>query len=209
VPVGWLRSVYNTQNALANECFLDELARAQGVDPLELRRRLLPDDRLKRTLERAAATWGWPRRLPAGHGQGVACHACFGSFATTVAEVAVQDGRVSVPRVLTVLDCGPVVHPDNARAQIEGAVAFALSHLLYEEITIEAGRVRQGNFDEYPVLGLGEMPEVEVVFMENEDAIGGIGEPGYPPLGPAVLNALYDATGRRIRRLPLAKSWSG
>ncbi len=210
VPVGWLRSVYNTQNALANECFLDELARLQGVDPVELRRDLLPaDSRLRGALERAAREWGWPRKLPGGRGQGVACHACFGSYVAMMAEVSLADDRFRVERVLAALDCGPVVHPDNARAQMEGGIAYALSHLLHEEITLAGGGVREGNFDDYPVLRLDEMPQVDVVLIPSEDAIGGIGEPGYPPLGPAVLNALCDATGRRIRRLPLLAALRG
>ena len=205
VPVGWLRSVYNTQNALANECFLDEIATAAGRDPVALRLDLLPDDsRLRGTLTRAAEIWGWPRELPAGHGQGVACHASFGSHVTEMAEVSTDGtGRVKVHRVLCVVDCGPVVHPDGLRAQLEGVVAFALSGLLYEAVTIKDGRVEQGNFDDYPVLRLDEMPRVDVVTIDSQDSIGGIGEPGYPPLGPAVLNALHAATGRRVRRLPV------
>jgi isoquinoline 1-oxidoreductase beta subunit len=126
-----------------------------------------------------------------------------------MAEVSLADDRFRVERVLAALDCGPVVHPDNARAQMEGGIAYALSHLLHEEITLAGGGVREGNFDDYPVLRLDEMPQVDVVLIPSEDAIGGIGEPGYPPLGPAVLNALCDATGRRIRRLPLLAALRG
>lgn len=211
VPVGWLRSVYNTQNALANEAFLDEVARAAGRDPVQLRLDLLPEDsRLRRTLLAARDRWGWPATLPAGRGQGVACHACFGSFVTMMAEVSVgARGRPLVHRVLAAVDCGPVVHPDGMRAQIEGGVAFALSGLLHEGIRIKGGRVVQGNFDDYPVLTLPEMPAVEVLSIESEEPIGGIGEPGYPALGPAVLNALYDATGVRVRALPLDRHFPG
>ena len=206
VPTCWLRSVYNTQNALANECFFDELAALSGLDPVELRLRQLPaGSRLRGTLAKAKEIWGWPRKLPAGHGQGVACHTCFGSSVTMMAEVSVDAANwPRVHRVLAVVDCGPVVHPDGLAAQVEGAVGFALSALLREEITIAEGRIQQENFDNYPPLRINEMPEVDVVTIDSEDEIGGIGEPGYPPLGPAVLNALHDATGVRVRKLPVA-----
>jgi len=206
VPTCWLRSVYNTQNALANECFFDELAGLSGLDPVELRLRQLPaGSRLRGTVAKARAVWGWPRKLPRGHGQGVASHTCFGSSVTMMAEVSLNERNwPRVHRVLAVVDCGPVVHPDGLRAQIEGAVGFALSALLREEITVDGGRIQQENFDSYPPLRLDEMPVVEIVTIDSEDEIGGIGEPGYPPLGPAVLNALHDATGVRVRKLPVA-----
>ncbi len=210
VPAGWLRSVYNTQNALANECFLDEIAQAAGQDPVALRLRHLPaDGRLARTLRVAAKKWGWPAKAPAGRGYGVACHASFASYVTTMAEVEVEGRQVRVVRILTCVDCGPVVHPDGLRAQMEGAVCLALSALLREEITIAGGQVVESNFDDYPLLRLDEMPPVEVLTIDGEDPIGGIGEPGYPPVGPAVLNALFDATGQRVRKLPLAGNFEG
>lgn len=210
VPTGWLRSVYNTQNGLVNECFLDEIAHQMKIDPVELRLRHLPSNgRLARTLKKAAKAWHWPSQAPQNHGYGVACHASFGSFVTTMAEVMMEDSRVRVKRVLCCIDCGPVVHPDGVRSQMEGVVAFALSALLREEITIKDGRVQQGNFDDYSILRLDEMPEVEVILVDGDDPIGGVGEPGYPPLGPAVLNALFAATGRRIRELPLSVGLKG
>jgi isoquinoline 1-oxidoreductase beta subunit len=210
VPTGWLRSVYNTQNALANECFVDEMAVAAGRDPVALRREMLPaDSRLRATLDRAARQWGWPGQPPAGRGWGVACHASFGSFVTNMAEVSVQSGRVRVHKVLCVVDCGPVVHPDGVRSQMEGGTAFALSGLLREEITVKDGRIQQSNFDDYLPLRLDEMPEVEVIALDNELPIGGIGEPGYPAVGPAVLNAVYNLTGQRVRKLPLAGNFKG
>jgi isoquinoline 1-oxidoreductase beta subunit len=211
VPTCWLRSVYNTQNGLANECFFDELARAGGHDPVQLRLDLLPkDSRLRGTLERAAKEWGWPRQLASGHGQGVASHSSFGSHVTMMSDVSVgDDGWPLVHEILCVVDCGPVVHPDGLKSQIEGVVGFALSALMREEITIKNGSVQQSNFDDYPPLRLKEMPNVTVVTIDSEDDIGGIGEPGYPPLGPAVLNALFDATGKRVRKLPLAGNFKG
>jgi len=211
VPTCWLRSVYNTQNGLANECFFDEVARAGGHDPVQLRLELLPkDSRLRGTLERARKEWGWPRDLASGLGQGAASHSSFGSHVTMMAEVSVgDDGRPRVHEVLCVVDCGPVVHPDGLNSQIQGVVGFALSALMREEITIKNGSVQQSNFDDYQPLRLEEMPDVTVITIDSEDDIGGIGEPGYPPLGPAVLNALFDATGRRVRRLPLAGNFKG
>ena len=204
VQVGWLRSVYNSQNALANECFVDELAVAAGRDPVQMRLDMLPaDSRLRRTLLRAAQEWGWPAKPAPGRGHGVACHACFGSHVTNMAEVSVEGNRVRVHRVLCVVDCGPVVHPDGLVNQMEGGTAYALSALLGEAITLKNGRVEQGNFDDYQPLRLDEMPLVQVVAMDNEDPIGGIGEPGYPAVGPAVLNAIYACNGTRIRELPV------
>jgi isoquinoline 1-oxidoreductase beta subunit len=211
VPTCWLRSVYNTQNGLANECFFDEMARAGGHDPVQLRLDLLPkDSRLRGTLDRARKEWGWPRRMASGRGQGAASHSSFGSHVTMMSEVSVgDDGWPRVHEVLCVVDCGPVVHPDGLNSQIQGVVAFALSALMREEITIKNGGVQQSNFDDYPPLRLKEMPAVTVITIDSEDDIGGIGEPGYPPLGPAVLNALFDATGRRVRKLPLAGNFKG
>ncbi len=205
VPVGWWRSVYNTQNAFVNESFLDECAAAAGVDPLEYRRRLLPaDSRLLGVLERAAAEAGWGRPLPPGRARGLAAHECFGSFAAQVAELSLEaDGRVRVHRMTCAVDCGVPVHPDGIRAQMEGCVALALSALLDGEITFAAGRVGQRNYGDYPVLTLDRMPEVDVHLIASGAAVGGIGEPGLPPVAPAVTNALWALTGRRIRRLPV------
>ncbi len=206
VPVGWWRSVYNSQHPVANECFLDEIAVAAGVDPLALRLGLLPaGSRLRGVLERVAAVSGWAggAASAAGRARGLACHECFGSAAATVAEVSVDRSRVTVHRVWTAIDCGLAVHPDGVRAQCEGNVAMAVTALLHGEITIEGGRVQQTNFDSYPLLTMGGMPEVQVEILESGEPIGGVGEPGQPPVVPAVLNAVFAATGTRVRELPV------
>jgi isoquinoline 1-oxidoreductase beta subunit len=210
VPIGWWRSVYNTQNAFVNESFIDEIAAAVGVDPYEFRRRLLPENsRLFGVLELAANKAGWDKPPLAGRSHGIACHACFGSFFAEVAEVSVDDmgkatpGRVRVHKVICALDCGPIVHPDIIASQVEGAIVLGLSAALKGEITIEKGRVVQKNFDDYPLLTIDEMPEVEVHILPSTATQGGIGEPGLPPIAPAVYNAIFAATGKRIRRLPI------
>jgi isoquinoline 1-oxidoreductase beta subunit len=205
VPVGWWRSVYNTQNAFANEAFLDEIAAALHADPLELRLRLLPEaSRLRRPLETAARRAGWGTPAPAGRFRGLACHTCFGSSVAEVAEVSVDErGQVRVHRVVAGLDCGPCVHPDCTAAQVEGAVALGLSAVLSGEITLAGGRVQQTSFDTYPMLDFRTMPDVEAHLVPSAEAVGGVGEPGLPPLAPAVCNAVFAATGRRVRRLPI------
>jgi isoquinoline 1-oxidoreductase beta subunit len=205
VPIGWWRSVYNTQNAFVNESFLDEIAAVAGIDPFEFRRRLLPENsRLFGVLELAANKAGWDKSPIAGRSRGIACHACFGSYVAEVAEVSVDNaGKLRVHKVVCALDCGPIVHPDLIASQVEGAIALGLSAALKGEITINHGRVQQGNFDGYPLLSFDEMPEVEVHILPNTASQGGIGEPGLPPVAPAVCNAIFAATGKRIRRLPI------
>ncbi len=207
IPVGWWRAVYNVQNAFATECFLDETARKAGVDPLEFRLHLLGDTpRLKGVLELAAAQAGWNKPLPTGHFQGIACY-YYGGCNTYVAEVAeitvAKDGSLKVHRVVCAVDCGLALNPNGIEAQMEGAIAYGLSAVLHGEITVEKGKVMQGNFDSYPVLRIDEMPKVEVHIVPSQEAPGGIGEPGVPPLAPAIANAVYAATGKRIRHLPI------
>jgi CO/xanthine dehydrogenase Mo-binding subunit len=166
---------------------------------------LLPENsRLFGVLELAANKAGWDKPPLAGRSRGIACHACFGSFFAEVAEVSVDDaGRVRVHKVVCALDCGPIVHPDIIASQVEGAIALGLSAALKGEITIDKGRVVQNNFDDYPLLTIDEMPEVEVHILPSTATQGGIGEPGLPPIAPAVCNAIFAATGKRIRRLPI------
>jgi isoquinoline 1-oxidoreductase beta subunit len=204
VRVGWWRSVYNTQNAFANECFLDEMAALAGRDPFEFRRSLLPEgSRLRGVCELAASKAGWGTPLAPGRGRGIACHTCFGSYVAQVVEVTVDSGRIRVNRAVCAVDCGRYVNPDTVAAQIEGAVIFGLTAALNGEITLEKGRVVQKSFADYPILRMSEVPEIEVHIVPSTEAPGGIGEPGVPPSAPALANAIYAATGRRIRRLPI------
>lgn len=203
VPVGFWRSVGSSQNAFVTECFADEVAIQAGADPFEFRRRHLADPRARRVLELAAAKAGWSTPLPRGRYRGIAYAASYGSHAAEVAEISVSDGQVRVHRVVCALDCGQVVNLDTVEAQVEGSVVYGLSAALYGEITLEGGRVRQGNFDSYPILRMPEMPRIEVHVMPSTDAPGGVGEPGTPPIAPAVANAVFQATGRRQRRLPI------
>ena len=204
VPVGYWRSVGHSYNAFFTECFLDELAAAAGQDPLAYRRALLErHPRHRAVLDLAAEKAGWGTPLPAGRARGLALHASFGSLCAQVAEVSVQDGRPRVHRVVCAVDCGVVVHPDSARAQVEGAVAFGLTAALMGEITFKDGRVEQGSFAQQDVLRLAQMPSVETHFVPSARPPGGLGEVGVPPIAPAVVNALAVLTGQRVRRLPI------
>src|SRR5437867_1722240 len=205
VPTLWWRSVGHSHNAFVVESFVDELAHAAGKDPYEYRRSLLgKNTRHRGALELAAEKAGWGKSLPQGRGRGIAVHDSFGSYIAHVAEVSVsKKGKVKVHRVVCAIDCGPVVNPDTVRAQMEGAVVFGLTAALHGEITLENGRVKQRNFHDYPLLRMNEMPAVEAHIVPNDDKMGGVGEPGVPPVAPAVCNAIFAATGKRIRRLPI------
>jgi len=204
LPIGWLRSVYDQQNAFANESFMDELAREGGRDPVDLRLSLLGDSpRLRAVLERVAEASNWGGPTPEGRGRGLSCHHCFGTSVAMVAEVSEGRGGIRVEKITVAVDCGTVVHPDGLRSQVEGGVAFALSGALREEARIEKGEFKSLNFDDYRVLRMDEMPEVEVHTVEVGSEIGGIGEPPVPPTAAAVANAWFALTGRRVRRLPM------
>jgi len=207
VPRGPWRSVGVSHNGFVTEAFLDEVAAAAGRDPFELRRELLHDKpRHRRTLELAADKAGWGTPLPAGRGRGIALAEWGPTTCAEVAEVSVaDDGAVTVHRVVCAVDCGQPVNVGQIEAQIQGGVVFGLSAALYGEITLDAGRVVQGNFDSYRVVRLPESPHVEVHIVPSSDPIGGTGEPGVPPIAPAVCNAIFAATGKRIRRLPIGK----
>jgi isoquinoline 1-oxidoreductase beta subunit len=204
VPTLWWRSVGHSHTAFAVECFLDEVARAVGRDPVELRRSLLAGHpRHAQVLELAAAKAGWGRRLPDGHALGAAVHYSFQSYVAMVAEASIEDGRPRVHRVTAVVDCGRTVNPDTVEAQIESAVVFGLSAALYGEITIRGGRVQQTNFHDYRMLRMDETPAVDVHLVGSDEPSTGIGEPGVPPVAPALCNALFALTGKPIRRLPI------
>jgi len=205
VPTLWWRSVGHSHNAFVVESFLDELAHAVGKDPLEYRRALLgKHTRHRGVLELAAEKAGWGKPLPEGRGRGLAVHESFGSFVAQVAEVSVsKKGDVRVHRVVCAIDCGPIVNPDTIRAQMEGGIVFGLTAALYGEITFENGRVKQRNFHDYPVLRMNEMPVVETHIVASMEKMGGVGETAVPPIAPAVGNAIFAATGKRMRRLPI------
>jgi isoquinoline 1-oxidoreductase beta subunit len=205
VPVGFWRSVGHSHNAFIKESFLDEVAAAGGKDPVALRRallELLPRDRA--VLERAVSAAGWEKPLPPGSGRGVALHRSFGSIVAEVAEVEVgTDGALRVHRVVCAVDCGTVINPDIVEAQMQGAIVFGLTAALYGAITIDKGRVVEGNFDAYQMLRLAETPAIEVYILPSDAPPGGVGEPAVPPIAPAVANAVFAATGKRVRSLPL------
>ena len=204
VPVGFWRSVGSSQNAFVTECFLDELIALGGGDPVSVRRKMLADKpRHKRVLERAAEAIGWGDGPPVGRHRGVAVAKSFGSYAAQAAEVSVEDGQVRVHRVTCAIDCGRIVNPDTIRAQMESGIVYGLTAALKGEITLKDGRVEQSNFHDYPLLSIDEMPEVEVHIIDSEADPGGVGEPGTPPIAPAVANAVFAATGKPVRRLPI------
>ena len=215
IPLGWMRSVNALQVAFAAESFIDELAAAGGKDPLELRLHLLAQDqnlngwqtaRMRNVLQMAADKAGWGKPLAAGHHRGIACFGSFSSYAAEVVEISMENGQPRVHRVVAAVDCGQVVNPNILEQQIQGAVIFALTNALRGQITIEKGRVVQGNFDDYPPVRMKEAPIVEAYHVESTEAPTGIGEPPVPPLAPALCNAIYAATKKRIRALPILSS---
>ena len=205
VPTGPWRGVVSATNAYANECFFDEVAAALQKDPYEFRMELLDEkDRLRSTLQLAAEKAKWSTPLADGRGRGIACHKTYGQTSVAmVAEVSVQDGAVNVHKVVCALNCGKVVHPDMVAQQMEGGIVFGLTSLLKGGITIENGRVQQSSFQDYPLLQLNEMPEVEVHIAEDDRPPQGLGEMGVPPIVPAVTNAIFNATGIRVRHTPI------
>jgi isoquinoline 1-oxidoreductase beta subunit len=205
VPVQWWRSVGHSHTAFVVESFMDEVAHAAGKDPYEFRRALLSQHpRHSGVLELAAKRAGWGTALPAGRGRGISVHESFGSFVAQVAEVSVSSvGDVRVHRVTCAIDCGRVVNPSTVEAQMESGIVFGLSAALHGAITLRNGRVEQDNFNDYPVVRMDEMPVIEVHIVPSTEAPGGVGEPGTPPIAAAVTNAIFAASGKKIRTLPV------
>jgi len=210
VPVLWWRSVGHTHTAYVMETMIDEIARATGQDAVELRRGLLKDHpRHLTVLNLAAEKAGWGSALPQGKARGIALHESFGTVVAEVAEIAVdQQGGFKVERVVCAVDCGTAINPDQVRAQMEGGIGFGLGAVLHEELSLTDGQVDQSNYDGYLPLRIDEMPRVETHIVASTAAPSGVGEPGVPPVGPAVANALAAATEKRVRILPIAKGLS-
>jgi isoquinoline 1-oxidoreductase beta subunit len=220
VPRAWWRSVENSSSGFVVESFVDELAHLAGADPLEFRLRVIGEagkvqkpkaegdapldkDRLKAVLQLAATKAGWGTPLPKGVGRGIAGYYSFESYTAVVAEARVEDGAVRVDRLVYAIDCGRPINPDGIRAQVESAAIYGLTAMLKAPITIERGRVQQGNFNDYEMMRIGETPKTEVHLVMSNERPTGIGEPGLPVAAPAVCNAIFAATGKRIRRLPI------
>jgi isoquinoline 1-oxidoreductase subunit beta len=205
VPVQWWRSVGHSHTGFSVEAFFDEVAHAGGKDPYQLRRTLLADQpRMLAVLDLAAQKADWGSALPAGRARGIATHFSFDSYVAQVAEVSVEkDGTVHVHRVVAAVDCGRTVNPDTVKAQLEGGIIFGLTAALKTEITLDKGRVQQRNFHDYPMVRMFEAPAIEVFIVPSTEHPTGVGEPGVPPVAPAVANAIFAATGKRVRRLPI------
>jgi isoquinoline 1-oxidoreductase beta subunit len=205
VPIGPWRSVDHSQQTFFTESFIDEIANRAGVNPYQFRINLLQDHpRHRKVLEVAAEAAGYGENLPEGRALGLAVQESFGSFVAEIAEVSLnEDNQPVVHKVTCAIDCGWAVNPDIVEAQIESGIIFGLSAAMYSEITIENGRVAQGNFPDYEVVRMASSPKIEVHIVESGGAPGGLGEPSTPPIAAAVANGLFVLTGQRVRELPL------
>ena len=209
VPVLWWRSVGHTHTAMAMEAMIDELAHAAGKDPLAYRQELLKSSpRHLAALNLAAEKAGWGKPLPAGRFRGIAVHESFLSYVAHIVEISLnEDGTIKVHRVVSAIDCGLAVNPDGVKAQIESGINFGVAGALHGEITLENGRVKQGNFNDYVIARMFDTPaDIEVHIVESTSKMGGVGEPGVPPVAPAIANAYFAATGKRLRQMPFNKA---
>ena len=217
VRIGWLRSVYNIIHGFSVNVFADELAVAAKKDPLEFRLDLIGSDRiyesdteykldtarLKNVLKKAASNAGWGKKLPSGHGMGLAVHYSFLSYVASVVEVSVIDNKLKVHNVHSVIDCGTFVNTNTIKAQMEGAAIFGMSLAYYGKITAKNGAIEQSNYHDYKILRMNEVPDIQVEIVKSKALPTGVGEPGVPVIAPAIINAIYDATGKRYKNLPL------
>lgn len=204
IPVMWWRSVYSSTNVFAYESFMDEMAMAAGKDPLAFRKEHLKSDRVKKMLDKMAAMSGWNNRKK-GEGYGLAITFCFGSYAGHVVKVSKKEGGgVKIDKINVVMDCGWYVNPDIIKAQVEGSVQMAYGAAVLHQSTFSDGKAVEKNFNEYSMPLLGDVTNIEVAIMENDEAAGGVGEPGLPPFAPALANAIFDLTGKRMRTLPFS-----
>jgi isoquinoline 1-oxidoreductase beta subunit len=204
VPVLWFRSVGNTHTAYVMETMVDELAHAAGQDPVAYRRKLLQKSpRHLAALNLVAEKAGWDKKLPKGRYKGIAVHESFGSYVAQVAEISIDNGKLRVHKVTCAIDCGLAVNPDGVKAQMESGIIFGLTMALYGELTIEKGQLRQSNFYDYRIARMNEAPEIDVYIVDSNEKMGGAGECGVPPTAPAIANAIFMATGKRIYNLPI------
>jgi CO/xanthine dehydrogenase Mo-binding subunit len=206
IPIGYWRSVGYSHNGFVIESFIDELANSAKQDAFEFRLALLKDHpRAQAVLKMAAQKSNWGNATK-GQAQGIAIHQSFGTWVAQVADIEVTGTQFKVKKITCVVDCGQSVNPDMVKSQMEGGIIFALTAALYGEITLKNGAVEQSNFHDYPMLRMNETPEIDVTIMQNDHSPTGVGEPGVPPLAPAVANAIFAATGQRLRKLPLKLS---
>ena len=208
IPLGFWRAVYDSQNSFANECFIDELAHRSGFDPVDIRlKHVKSNSRIENVIKKAAKESRWGKKLKEGRFHGFAYHHSFGSHVAEVVEISISNlNRVRVHKVTCVIDCGQTVNPMTIRAQMQSAIVFGIGATIKSQITVNNGQVNESNYDDYKVLRFDEMPKVDVHIIKNNETPGGVGEPGLPPIAPAIANAIFSATGKRIRKLPILPS---